>query len=1218
MAIRDLFDSQRNIERRIEKVISYGAAQEERLKAEISEYVVTDKIESQLEKLLTDMQVAMDSGGQNEVGVWVSGFYGSGKSSFTKYLALALDDRVTIDGKPFLKHFQDRLHKPTTKALLTAVAQRFPAAVVMLDLATEAVAGASLAEVTTVLYYKVLQWAGFSKIPNVAAFERKLKQDGRYEEFEQDFEAKAGAPWADHQDDPLVTGALVPELAHELYPDLFPTAESFRTSGDEVVSLLKDRMQEIIDIVRDHSGKGYIVFVIDEVGQYVGSNANKILDLQGMAENLKNIGEGKVWVIGTAQQTLTEDDPRAALNSPELFKVKDRFPISVALESSDIKEICYRRLLAKSPAGKDELENLFEQHGQALRHNTKLEDARFYDHEFGKEEFTNLYPFLPAHFDILLHLLGALAKSTGGVGLRSAIKVIQDVLIEPQDGQDPVADQPVGWLATTVTLYDSLEKDIRRAFPSIHQSITKVTDIRFSDSPLHQDVAKTIGVLQILNNLPVTVTNVAALMHGGVADGSQADAIKAAVDELLSDAIVPLGEKDGALSFFSEKLNDIEQERGNLPLRTPELRRIANEALREIFNPLPQTSLAGSLTVTSGIKAQAGGGAPTSLAGERDTIQTIIEMVDPTDYDAKRNELVDESRQRSSQNFIYLLGRRVVEAEEQVNEIYRCKRIVDKHRGDPDQEIREYCNSQTDRAARLSRELQQNLKRSLRQGSFIFAGAVNAVDSFDSELLPAAKGQLAIAAAQVFAKYSHAPHRAETTLAEKFLRKASNLSSIDGQIDPLNLVKISGGTPGIDTSHQALVDVHDYIDRHGTSDGKRLLDHFASAPFGWSQDTLRYLVAALLVAGEVKLKVSAREVTVTGQQAIDALKTNNAFKNVGVALRDDRPSMDVLARAAQRLTDLTGEDVIPHEQDISKAATKHLPGIQQKLGPFAERLRQLALPGAERIRSLNQDIADLLQTDASDAAQRFGGEESPLAYGLSWALEAQRAMSQGLEDTIRALRKHASALRGLPATGIPGELRAGTADELDYIDERLQRVDFYGHAADFNTALTALETKVSGGVQQLGDAQRQQLKQAEQDLARIPEWQEFTEEEQRNTLDELSAYTVQATDNLAGLQDLIRHDYELGQRITGLKQRVIAEGQERQRQRVEEQKRKEREDGKGKTAARTAEIPAVVTSHAGLEALIQRLQALSAELRYYEDFELTFTAGISQPDKQEE
>ena len=146
-------------------------------------------------------------------------------------------------------------------------------------------------------------------------------------------------------------------------------------------------------------------------------------------------------------------------------------------------------------------------------------------------------------------------------------------------------------------------------------------------------------------------------------------------------------------------------------------------------------------------------------------------------------------------------------------------------------------------------------------------------------------------------------------------------------------------------------------------------------------------------------------------------------------------------------------------------------------------------------------------------------------------------------------------------------------------------------------------------MQQLRESQRQRLQQAEQDLARIPEWQEFTDEEQRNTLDELSAYTIEVSDDLAGLQRLITHDYELGQRIDNLKQRVIADGQERQRQRVEEQQRKDQEEGKDKKAKRAVAVPAVVNSLTDLEALIQQLQALSAELRYYEDFELTFTSG---------
>ena len=127
MQIKTLFDPQKDIYRTIEKVITYSASQEERLRAEITEYIVTDSIEEQFEKLLSKMQTAIEMGGQNEVGVWVSGFYGSGKSSFTKYLGLALDTSTQIHGVRFLRHLQDRLNKPQTRALLATVASKHPA-----------------------------------------------------------------------------------------------------------------------------------------------------------------------------------------------------------------------------------------------------------------------------------------------------------------------------------------------------------------------------------------------------------------------------------------------------------------------------------------------------------------------------------------------------------------------------------------------------------------------------------------------------------------------------------------------------------------------------------------------------------------------------------------------------------------------------------------------------------------------------------------------------------------------------------------------------------------------------------------------------------------------------------------------------------------------------------------------------------------------------------
>ena len=932
--LKQLFDPAKDIYRTIEKVITYSAAQEVRLRAEITEYIVTAHLEEQFERLLTRMQVAMDMGGGNEVGVWVSGFYGSGKSSFTKYLGLALDERVSVDGTRFLKHLQDRLHTPQARAILTAVASRYAAAVVLLDLASEMLAGATMEDVSTVLYYKVLQWAGYSRNLKVAALERRLKRDGRYPEFLDRIQADTGVPWAQIKDDPLVIDSLIPDLAHALYPQLFTSSVAFTTEASDFVRFENERVREMIQIVREHTGKPYIIFIIDEVGQYVGARPNLILNLDGLAKNLKEIGDGKVWIIGTAQQTLTEDDEKAALNSPELYKLKDRFPIQINLESSDIKEICYRRLLGKSPAGEQALGALFVQHGQALRHTTKLHDARSYEAEVDRSTFVNLYPFLPVHFEILLRLLGALAKSTGGVGLRSAIKVIQDILVEGPAGRDPVADQPVGWLATTVTLYDALEKDIRRAAPSLHHAVERAKD-RFPNALVHQGVAKTVAVLQILASLPVTPQNVASLMHPAVDAPTQREAVDAAIADLTRDSLVPFGEKEGNLCFFSEKLNEIDQERLRLPIRGIETRRIQSDGLREVFTPLPVARLAHTLVVTAGLKAQSGTQV-VSIAGERETVQLVVDLVPVSAYETARTRLVSESRQRTAQHTIFLLGRVAPEAEALATDIFRCEGIHQQYRNDPDKEVQDYCRAQQARADRLKGELERLLRRQLSQGSFFFRGGQAAVETLDPNLLDAAKTYLGEVAAQVYDRYGEAPVRVETTLAEKFLR-AGNLKAVTSALDPLALVQMTGGTPSIRTDAKALVSIRDYIDRNGTVDGKRLTDVFTDAPFGWSPDTLRYLVAALLVAGEITLKVSGREVTVNGQQALDALRTNQAFKPVGVVLRDERPSNAVLARAAERLTAITGETIIPLEDDISKAATRHFPALQQRYSPLGVR-----------------------------------------------------------------------------------------------------------------------------------------------------------------------------------------------------------------------------------------------------------------------------------------
>ncbi|MGA2226198.1 MAG: BREX system P-loop protein BrxC, partial [Syntrophobacteraceae bacterium] len=228
MNIRELFDPSKKIDRRIEKVIKYDSTDPEYLRQEITEYVATESIESSFERLLDLLDEGMGGGGGHEIGVWVSGFYGSGKSSFTKYFGFALDPERTLDGKPFLEWLQTRFTSNTLRARIATVAKKYPATVIMLDLASEHLAGASMAEISSVLYWKVMQWAGYSLDKKIAYLQYMLEKDGKLAEFEAKIKERAkGKSFQEIQNQPLVVKTYASELAAELYPDIWPDAKAF-------------------------------------------------------------------------------------------------------------------------------------------------------------------------------------------------------------------------------------------------------------------------------------------------------------------------------------------------------------------------------------------------------------------------------------------------------------------------------------------------------------------------------------------------------------------------------------------------------------------------------------------------------------------------------------------------------------------------------------------------------------------------------------------------------------------------------------------------------------------------------------------------------------------------------------------------------------------------------------------------------------------------------
>ena len=141
---------------------------------------------------------------------------------------------------------------------------------------------------------------------------------------------------------------------------------------------------------------------------------------------------------------------------------------------------------------------------------------------------------------------------------------------------------------------------------------------------------------------------------------------------------------------------------------------------------MPRVNLHGTLAVASGLKVQTGS-AVTSLAGDQNPIQTIVELVPAADYDTARNRLLDDSRSRTGRNVIGLLARANPDLDELANEIYRSQRIAELHRNEPDQEVRDYCTGQLDRATKLAVQLQSKIKQTLPGGCFVFRGQVTVV-----------------------------------------------------------------------------------------------------------------------------------------------------------------------------------------------------------------------------------------------------------------------------------------------------------------------------------------------------------------------------------------------------------------------------------------------------------------------------------------------------------
>ena len=356
----------RDLDRKIEEIIKVDQTDEQSVHAEISEYVATGSIKEQYAQLLKAVAEA-PSEPHEGIGVWISGFFGSGKSSFAKNLGYILQNRPVL-GTPFSDLFKKQVDDRRVAEFIDLINVTIPTEAVMFDVSVDRATKRNTERIAELMYTVLLRELDYAEDFDVAELEFELEKEGRLEEFVQRCQGRYGEWRMVRKGAQKIARASA--ILHELDDDTYPAADSWsRSLGSKTADISVGKLVErAFDLfARRRPGKA-LVFVIDEVGQYVARSADKIEDLRAVVEQFGKVGKNLLkqrrivapcWVVVTSLEKL--DEVVAAIDSKrvELAKLQDRFKFRVDLAPSDIREVATKRVLAKKPAALPVLKTLY-------------------------------------------------------------------------------------------------------------------------------------------------------------------------------------------------------------------------------------------------------------------------------------------------------------------------------------------------------------------------------------------------------------------------------------------------------------------------------------------------------------------------------------------------------------------------------------------------------------------------------------------------------------------------------------------------------------------------------------------------------------------------------------------------------------------------------------------------------------------------------------------
>lgn len=854
MVIEQLF--QEDINRKINGVVQVEQDATDILVQELDEYVITRDLKKHF---ITFFNNYGDSFHEKtaDIGVWISGFFGSGKSHFLKMLSYLLANQE-VQGirtvERFRKKFKD---DPATFMLIDSVTTG-NTDTILFNIDIEGSINKNATAVLRVFAKMFYNYLGFyGENLKVAKLEQFIDKRGKTTEFRRVFEDKNGGSWIESrdafaffEDDVVETLKEVLGMSEEAARNWFNGTETVETSISQLVSEMKEYVDNKPDDFR-------LLFMVDEVGQYVGGDTNLLLNLQSLIEKIGSECGGKIWVVCTGQEAI---DEIIKARENEFSRIQARFKTRLSLTSSSADEVIQKRILKKKPEFVPVLEQVYNRNDSVLRNlfsfSNAMLDIKGYT---GPQDFAGNFPFVPYQFIIMQKVFSEIRKHGNSGkhfsgGERSMLSGFQEAAQKIQD-KDEYALVPFYLFYDTVHTF--LDSSIRRVIERCQKAADNGDGIEQQDVY----VLKLLYLIRYVDDIPSNLDNIVILMANDIRLDkiTMRDSVQGSLDRLLSQNYI--GKTGDTYNFLTDEEQDIQRDiYKNTQVDTSAIvERIGKIIFADIYTTKKYRHGKYDFPFDRMVDA-------TNIGAVTGGMRLRILTVATDTVDKDKLHLMTESK---GQAIVVLSDTPYYESLEKAMKVR--KYVKQRNVAQLPKSVQDIIRRHQDEAAKYETSAEVDLKKAI----------VNAVFYVDGE-------RIEIKGSDAKSKLDQALEYLVTHVYSELGLITKNADTDADILAVLNGAHLNGVMPGMEENHDAAVKMEEYLEMQAKKLPTSMADiqsRYQAIPYGWKEIDIAVVAAMLIYDQKVTIKYGGETIRPDNPKLPDMLRKKSEIGKTGISKR---------------------------------------------------------------------------------------------------------------------------------------------------------------------------------------------------------------------------------------------------------------------------------------------------------------------------------------------